>query len=324
MIAPTPSTHLAAHTIKHWSVLEVSGNDVAGFLQGQITNDISLLDSTTAIWAAHCNVKGRALANFVVLRWSEKTFLLAPQSTGPILTSSLQKYGIFNQIRIQTASFRLLGICPDQWDAPWQTLGLKAPKPIRFSVSACERGFAIRFSENAICVALLTTAEPCNNTSDDPDFHAQEWAQEWDRRLIDAELGFITQSTCESFIPIELNMDQNGGISFSKGCYLGQEIIARLHYKSSPKQRLTTLRLPENCPPLSPGDQLFKTMETTTPIATIIQVVQAQREQSSALAVVRLAEITSPSLTVGAITPFAGKIKTPAHLDITLPTLAQP
>lgn len=296
-----------SYPIAQWALAEISGRDVAKFLQGQVTCNLDHLSDTCALWGAHCNVKGRAIANFILVQHATTILILCPDSTLPALTASLKKYGLFNQIDINIKHAALIAtqkpLSPTKPTASSETIGTEnAKREIgQFSTTPQEDGFTLALSPmlelSASWSALANPSDAPAPTSTAQPADSAQWLQ----GLIDAKLGFITAATAEAFIPIELNMDLLGGISFDKGCYLGQEIIARLHYRGQAKQRLCTLTLPENCPNLTAGAALL-TNETKSAIGTIITAVQNKTGAGQALAVLRLGQI--PESKVLAICAF--------------------
>lgn len=287
--------------VNNWVLAHIDGQDVAKFLQGQVTCNLDLLGEQWAIWGAHCNVKGRALANFLLLQYDSEIFLLCPAGTFPDLQTSLKKYGLFNRIQITPCAGDLTARfgAPKTTGAPTEGTqeANQEDTPLgRFHASKEADGVQIALSpELAIRItALDTTTAPTKQPNTLSITEAKEGKLQpetlWELGLIHAHLGFITSQTANAFIPIELNMDLLGGIAFDKGCYLGQEIIARLHYRGKPKQRLYRLQLPQNCPTLPAGTTLFQA-EASSPSGSIISAVQTSTGEGAALAVLRIATI---------------------------------
>lgn len=270
--------------ITDWTLARITGRDVAKFLQGQVTCNTNILSNDCALWGAHCNVKGRALANFILIQHEENICVLIPKSTLPALAGSLKKYGLFNQIDITESTATLEAISANTNDPDNEQNGV-------FKKTPYTGGFSLILSPSLsinICTDESASAPSPEEAVEAPN-------SLWYQGLIDAKLGFITQATTESFIPIELNMDLMGGIAFDKGCYLGQEIIARLHYRGQAKQRLCHLTLPETCPQLLAGTLLYSSLDKS-PIGTVICAATQNSEKAShqtqhALAVLRLAQI---------------------------------
>lgn len=332
--AHDPAT-AATCSVTQWVLAEIKGRDVAKFLQGQVTCNLDHLNASYALWGAHCNVKGRTVANFILVQVNATIFVLCPQSTFPPLQASLKKYGLFNQIDIVPKPAQLMATLtpsstPTSTKKPTTTpvegMETHTLSMGQFKTTTQENGFSLTLSPTLTLSAHWQTAN--ETTHEEAENAIQTVTAPWHQGLVEAKLGFITENTAEAFIPIELNMDLMGGISFDKGCYLGQEIIARLHYRGQAKQRLCTLTLPEACPRLMAGTALFIEGNKSA-VGTVITASQINGGAGQALAVLRLAQIPENMMLSINACRAAGQtesapINPPCPIAVSAPTAAKP
>lgn len=235
------------------ALMAVRGPQALEFLQGQVTCDLRELEEGVSLWGAHCDPKGRMQINFRVLREDEQTLLLqVPTDMVPIARESLGKYILFFRAELEEASERphLRGLMgPDaesllgrHWRAP-------AAEPGRWLSD--EWGILLTLADGRY-EAWLTEAgaRALDAALGQPEADRERW---W-LADIEAGWGWVRPTTRGRFTPQALNLPEIGGVSFRKGCYTGQEVVARLHYKGKLKQRLHRLSLAgDERPELRPG-----------------------------------------------------------------------
>jgi hypothetical protein len=244
-------------------VLSVAGRDAAKFLQGQATCDILGLPPGQTTLGAFCTAKGRALAVFRVLRVEDRVFLLLPSDLLEAVRLHLRKYVLRAEVRIEDASahWAAFGLFGQQSAAALHALGLP---PLDQDNEAEGQGgllasfYAIRMPDvggpRVLVLADAAKAEGIGRFWEAQGFARLDEAC-WHLEDIRAGLPTVTPATAEAFVPQMLNLDLLGGISFNKGCYTGQEIVARTHYLGSLKRRMFRLRGGEGPPPRA-GDGL--------------------------------------------------------------------
>ena len=232
----TTLSHYPLH--KEFSLIEVSGEDASTFLQGQITNDINLVNGATSVYAGLCNPKGRLLAFFHILKLHDSFFLISPQSIAENIAKKLAMYVLRSKvvitinttIRLEGFEFAGEGLCdkvgfPENTDN-MQSFLLEGMHVTRIS------GIKPRY----LCLAdnsTITTFMTAHKT------HVVEKTCEcWKQTSITNKIPNIYLETQGKFIPQSLNLDLINAINFKKGCYTGQEIVARTHYLGTVKKRL--------------------------------------------------------------------------------------
>lgn len=228
-------------------VIEVAGDDAREFLQGQFSNDIDAIvqldDAANAGPAgcqlnAYCSPKGRVLAVIRVLRLRGKWWLLAPAALADSLVKRLRMFVLRAKVDIGMRELT-------RWGA----------------INAPEVGASALRNGNIVCAEVAGIVPRRLIIGEAPAMQSIEVAPAntdamW--RLSDILSGIpqVYPATAEEFIPQFINLDRIGGISFTKGCYPGQEIIARLRHRGRVKQRMLAARA-RGIDALAPGDSVY-------------------------------------------------------------------
>lgn len=227
--------------LSHEGVLAVRGSDAAKFLQGQLTCNLNYLSDTQASLGARCTQKGRMQSSFRILLQGDGVLLaMATELLEPQL-ADLKKYAVFSKSKLtdESAAWARFGV--SDADQVLAGLGLQLPAETD-SVVRSDDLIAIRVSPGR--------AELWAPAAQAQTLHSQLAAQlnegelnQWLLGQIRAGIGQVMPQTRELFIPQMLNLQAVGGVSFKKGCYTGQEIVARMQYLGKLKRRLYRLRL---------------------------------------------------------------------------------
>jgi len=265
--------------LSEYRLLTVSGPDSVTFLQGQCTCDISQLNSGHWLLGAHCNIKGRMHSSFYAARIDENTIgLRLHSSIAENALNALKKYSVFSKVELTLAPAWIMGLNhPDQSTLPNTTIKLP---PVN-ETSHPENGLTVlRLDKNrseiwASQAAALDHLWPhitqgLNLTSQ----------AVWSRLNIEQGIAEVRAETVEALLPQELNFQLINGVSFSKGCYTGQEIIARLHYKATLKKHLyraTTALLDNESSPIYGTEIVDK--DTGKRLGSVIQSLSGNNNQ---------------------------------------------
>ncbi len=300
-----PATALTL--LSHEAILAISGPDAERFLQGQITCDISRLPVPGSTPGARCNPKGRMQSSFRLLRSEPEHYLLALEQS--LLTpqlADLNKYAVFfRKARLEDASqhWCRLGLWGEQADRALEQAGLAVPETTDIP-SQTTQGLVIRLSDGAYELWLPADKAPtvleqlCQQATAT---HLNQWLL----RQIRAGIGQVMGPTQESFIPQMLNLQLQGGVSFKKGCYTGQEIVARMQYLGKLKRRMFRLLLAGTAIP--PPGTLIVERDSGKPIGELVIAARtAQRVEMLAVlqkdaaqyATLSLADADGPLLTL--------------------------
>lgn len=231
------------YPLLHFAVLTVSGKDAAKLLQGQITCNINDISETKSSLAAMCNPKGRVMAAFLIVKNADTYVLILPVEMATGVKQRLQMYVLRSDVKISDSSneFCLMGLSG----------AAQSTQP--FVTKTLAESIAIVFPAYNRQLLLLPNAEQAMQFWTDKInkdcYHVSDLTA-WSYLDILTGIPWVTKATSEEFIPQMLNLDKLGAISFTKGCYTGQEIVARTHYLGKAKRELylaecQTTQLPE-------------------------------------------------------------------------------
>lgn len=214
-------------------IITVSGDDAGSFLQNLLTNDVNALTTNQAQLNGLCNPKGRLLAIFQLIKREQDYLIVLPAELAEAIAQRLSMFKLRSKVDITIAeSLVVLGIInPDSkvTDLPSMTMqGSKAGLGLMIK----QAGKASRFLTICDKDNLVT---PIEWLADDWQLTDQTY---WQLLDIEAGLPAIFNNSKEQFTPQQVNLDIVGGVSFKKGCYPGQEVVARLHYLGSPSRRM--------------------------------------------------------------------------------------
>jgi len=240
--------------LSHEGVLAVRGADAAKFLQGQLTCNLNYLSDTRASLGARCTQKGRMQSSFRILLQGDGVLLaMATELLEPQL-ADLKKYAVFSKSKLTDESAAWVRFGLANADQALSRLGLELPAETD-SVARADALIAVRVSPGR--AELWVPAEQAETVRTHLAEHLQQAdLNQWLLGQIRAGIGQVMPQTRELFIPQMLNLQAVGGVSFKKGCYTGQEIVARMQYLGKLKRRLYRLRL--NAPEMpEPGTALF-------------------------------------------------------------------
>ena len=278
--------------------LGVAGVDAESFLQGQLTSDVAALAPGTAQHSAWCSPKGRVLANFLLRRIDAQTFaLLLPAPLLEPIRKRLAMFVLRSKVALADASAATahLGVGgPAAAKCVESVLGI-APRLLHFDAAGGAAVAALpggRF----IVAAAPDPARALGGRLAECARPAALVAWEW--LAIRAGVPMILPATQDQFIPQMINWDALGGVSFEKGCYAGQEIVARTQYLGRLKERLVLAHVDAAAP--SPGARGFSASFGDQPCATVVNAAPAPGGGSDLLAVCQTAAAASDDLRLGA------------------------
>ena len=240
--------------LPHEGILAVRGPDAGKFLQGQITCNINYLGTSGSSLGARCTPKGRMLSSFRIVSVADGFLLAMSQELLAPQLAELQKYAAFSKAKLSDESAAWVRFGLSGADAVLQALGLDLATEAD-SVTSTDSLLTIRLSDGR--AELWAPAEQAQTLRARLNEQLRETGlNDWLLAQIRAGIGQVTGSTRELFIPQMINLQAVGGVSFKKGCYTGQEIVARMQYLGKLKRRLYRLRTASVQPP-APGTELF-------------------------------------------------------------------
>ena len=237
-------------SLPSWGLIRAAGADAQTFLHGQLTNDLLHLAPDGAQWSAYCTAKGRMLAGFLVWRDGADGFYLAvDRSLLPALVKRLSMFVLRSKVVMEDVSpaLSVFGVSGGAAQALPPGAQLQAQHDgglWRITLPAVD-GVA----RQLVCVPAADASSYAATTALPPGD-----ADAWMRLMVRAGEVWITAPTQEQFVPQMVNFDALGGINFKKGCYPGQEIVARAHYRGAVKRRMYRATV---AAPAQAGDLLY-------------------------------------------------------------------
>ena len=245
--------------LTHLGVIRATGDDAATFLQGQLTQDVLGLGLSEAHLAAFCNAKGRMQASFIVFKRSENEILLL--CSRDILPATLKRLSMFvmrakARLTDASAEFRLLGFMGDATEL----------------IAACARSAWAKTDIGHSNVIFLppgagqSRALWCTPVAEPlPDLPLID-LNTWHWLAVQSGIAMISLPIFEAFVPQMLNYESVGGVNFKKGCYPGQEIVARSQFRGTLKRRAYVMHT--NSEP-AVGQEVFSAMDAEQPCGLV-------------------------------------------------------
>lgn len=250
---PTASSRLplTLMTLDDWALATITGADSEKYLQGQVTADVSTLAANQHLLAAHCDSKGKMWSNMRLFHDKEGFAWLLRRSVRETQLRELKKYAVFSKVTIAGDDERvLLGLAGFQARAALANLFTTLPDSENQVVQQGETTL-LWFAHPAERFLLVTDAATAEMVTEKLRGEAQfNNSQQWLALNIEAGLPVIDEANVAQFIPQATNLQALGGISFKKGCYTGQEMVARAKFRGANKRALwylagTASRIPE-------------------------------------------------------------------------------
>lgn len=222
--------------LSHMGLIKVVGEQGRSFIHGQVTTDISSLAANQWRWGAHCDPKGKMLASFRTFAIQEALFMLMPRDVIEVDLPQLQKYAVFSKATLSNASaeWTLLGVAGEQAN---QFVGEHFGE-VTQELTLVDQGAILKDADRFILVLTPEAAATLVAQSQQSVFDASAW------QALEISAGYpnIAASHASQYVPQMCNLQAVNGISFNKGCYMGQETIARMKYRGGNKRALYILR----------------------------------------------------------------------------------
>ena len=244
--------------LSHYGLISVHGEDAETFLQGQLTNDIRKVSDTHSQFSGLCNPKGRLLASFRIFRRGDSYYLCLPSSMLEGVINRLRMFILRSRVTLEDASdtFVHLGISGKDAEQELQKFAGRLPANVNDVTQ-----------NDTLTIVRVPGIHPGYEIFTLPDTAMQLWdklnvqsapigADAW--QLLDILTGVpvISPETREDFVPQMVNLQLIDGVSFQKGCYTGQEIVARMQYLGKLKRRMYLARVQADTRPAG-GDEIF-------------------------------------------------------------------
>lgn len=235
-----------------WGVIQLEGEEKVKYLQGQITADVNKLSESNALLACHCDFKGKLWSVFYTLSWRDSILLIIHKSVLEKSLAELNKYGVFAKVIIddQSDNWQITGGSGAKMEQAIVELFGELPKGDR-KVTSSVNGLAMSIEQPEQRFLVLQPTKT-NNFLANNELDGNEL---WEIADIKAGIGDIRESTINEYVPQMLNLQALDAIDFEKGCYMGQEVVARTKYLGRNKRAGFILTTDSNVNNLT-GEQL--------------------------------------------------------------------
>jgi len=280
--------------LSHYGLISVHGEDAAEFLLGQFTNDLREVDEQRSQYSGYCNAKGRLLCTFRIFRHGDSYYLSQPAEMVEPLINKLRMFVLRSKVTIEKASdtFVHLGISGEAAAADLEKAFGVLPEKLH-DVVRNDNGLVINVPGVRPGYEIFTTREYASTLWDALNVHhAPIGADAWQLLDIEAGVPVIYPQTQETFIPQMVNLQLVDGVSFRKGCYPGQEIVARMQYLGKLKRRMYRARVDSKERP-QPGDEVFPGKEDAQSVGKLVSAAPHPDGGFAMLVVLQIASAES-------------------------------
>ncbi|MGZ5041570.1 MAG: CAF17-like 4Fe-4S cluster assembly/insertion protein YgfZ [Usitatibacter sp.] len=280
--------------LSHNALLGVTGDDAEAFLQGQFTNDVKALGVGEAQWNGWCSPKGRLLATFLLLRRADGFLAMLPAEIAASVTKRLAMFVLRSKVKIQDVS------------AQYERIGIAGPGAAPLVSRYWGSTPAVMGSvekDGATCISLggdrFVTLVPPDAAPAFRKLFGGDWqhggADAWEWTSIQAGFPTVVAATQDAFVPQMANFELVGGVSFKKGCYPGQEIVARTQYRGILKRRMALAHV-EGADRPHPGESVYSSAFADQSAGTIVNAAPAPGGGFDALVVAQLEALAKGDL----------------------------
>ncbi|MEN9382986.1 MAG: hypothetical protein RL323_129 [Pseudomonadota bacterium] len=272
--------------LSHLGVIRVQGEDAAAFLQGQLTQDFALLGLSEARLAAFCSAKGRMQASFVGFKRNHQEIcLICPKDVLPATLKRLSMFVLRAKAKLSDASDTL---------AVWGLTGKAVPEALRAGKTWAKVSDGDTDMVRLPDAMGVLRAYACGPK--EAALEANLPIALWQWLDVNSGVVLVTAPVVDAFVPQMLNYESVGGVNFKKGCYPGQEVVARSQYRGILKRRAY---LTHSEQPLQPGQELFHPSDAEQPCGTVVAVAPHPHSGFDALVSVQNSAVDEQPITVG-------------------------
>jgi folate-binding protein YgfZ len=267
--------------LTHLGVIRVTGDDAAKFVHGQLTQDFALLGTDQARLAAFCSAKGRMQASFIGFKQNNGDLLLI--CNHDVLSATLKRLSMFvmrakAKLSDASAEFSLFGVASG------------SSGPDEMPENAGTSAWKVRHEGNSTVVSLYPAQGVARELWVVPGGDAAPAGEPlsgamWDWSEVASGVATVSQAVAEAFVPQMLNYESVGGVSFKKGCYPGQEVVARSQFRGTLKRRAYRVHTHVS---LQPGQEIFAAAADSQPVGLVVQAAPAPQGGFDAIAVLQV------------------------------------
>ncbi|EJG0733050.1 tRNA-modifying protein YgfZ [Vibrio parahaemolyticus] len=221
---------LSISRLDHLGMITMVGDDKKSYLHGQVTCDVVSLEKDQSTLGAHCDAKGKVWSVFRLFHHDDGYGMIQPKSAIEIELKEIKKYAVFSKVTIEESNDVILGVAGVNADAFVSALNEDAS-----DVRVINGGTAVKVEANRWLLVVTEEAAQALIENSDATLTTREL---WTRFDIESALPFVSATAQNEHIPQALNIQALGGISFTKGCYTGQETVARAKYRGTNKRAM--------------------------------------------------------------------------------------
>ena len=313
-----------AVALTHMGIIRAQGADAVKFLHGQLSNDVALQGMSEARLAAFCSPKGRMQASFVYFKLAaDDVLLVCSRDLLPTVLKRLSMFVMRAQCKLSDATdqftlWGLVGATANRWAAAAQLAPTQWAKATLTDNAALPAGLPtpatlVRLPSAGTGPQAVTRLLGCTPASASVQASAANpdvWqapaltTENWQLLSVRSAVVMVSQPVVEAFVPQMLNYESVGGVNFKKGCYPGQEVVARSQFRGTLKRRAFHVRCDA---PLAVGQDVFHSSDTEQPCGTVVASAPARQGFEAVVSmlvsaadggVLTLGSATGPTLTV--------------------------
>ncbi len=235
---PTQYCRLSNH-----SVIAITGKDNKNFLQGQLTCDLEKLNQNHGLYGGYANIQGRLISTFYLCEQETQLLLITPTSNVEPLLTALKKYSVFSKIVFSQTDLQVLSVFGENSKNEFEKrLDITVSDEL-LSNSIHQDLNILRTISQQESFLIIGTPEKIRTVEEKMSGVTQADHSAWQAFLISQDICELNEHSIEKFLPSEINFSKFKGVSFDKGCFMGQEVIARMHYLGKSKKSLCQVQI---------------------------------------------------------------------------------
>jgi len=273
--------------LAQFGLIRFSGAEAQAFLHNQLSCDVAALTPGKSTYGSYCTPKGRVLATFLLWRSGEDFFMQLPSPLREPIQKQLSKYILRSKVGAADASaeWTLLGVAGKDAAALVQRAVGDVPRSVHDVINT-QDAIVIRLPGDRYEIVAANKSpgivESLSNGAEKADPHYWDWLD------IRSGIPVVLPATQEAFVPQMVNLDLIGGVSLTKGCYPGQEIVSRMHFRGTLKQRMYLANIAgSECP--QPGENLYSSDFGAQSCGRIVNAARPPEGGCDVLAVIQIA-----------------------------------
>jgi folate-binding protein YgfZ len=269
-------------------LIRFSGKQADKLLQGQLTCDLKQLTPTQSLWGACCNPQGRVICFLWLFIFEDNYYAYVPLDSIELLLNHLDKFAKLSRVSIENVTSSWIGMGLINYADNKSVLpDFPSPSPAPLACTTPENFCLIQHKINSLSLLFCPETYVASVLASLPAYHLAS-SQEWQLREIQQRIPTVHHALSGQYTPADLNLVELGAVSFTKGCYCGQEIVARMHHLGKAKRSVYQIRCAAMLPP---GTAVINSAGTE--VGKILQAVSTPQEIQG-LAVLQDSAVNSP------------------------------